>query len=211
MALLKRPILQADRPVLDVPSPSRESLVALMRSGATPAARRGAAQDLALYFAADDELVASLLHERDPVVQTAILAALVSIGTEVAADGVAEAICANDASLRNAAVDALRGFGAKALPQVERLLASPHSEHRIVAVGLLEARDDPGARALLHDVLASDEDVNVGLAAVEVLSSIGDPCDEAALRGFQHRFPGNAFVAFATRLACRRAVAGDAK
>ena len=210
MALLKRTSCGPGLAAPETAPPSREDLVTLMQTGATQAARRAAVQDLATYFAADRELAASLLLERDPVVQAAILTALVVIGTEAAATGVAEAVCTEDAGLRNAAVDALRGFGATALPSVERLLASPHSEQRIVGIGLLEARDDPGARDTLHHILADDPDLNVGLAAVEVLSSIGDAGDEAALLGFASRFEGNAFVAFAVELACRRTTTGDA-
>ena len=210
MALLKRSAPLPDLPAQNAAIPSREMLAARMRTGATPTARRGAVQDLASYFAADRELVASLLEEPDVVVRAAILAGLVFVGTEVAAAGVAAAVCAEEASLRNAAVDALREFGEKARPQIEQLLASPHPEQRIVAVGLLEALRDAGARDLLRETLATDPDINVGLAAVEALSLVVDPGDEAALRSFESRFAGNAFVTFAVRSACQRLATGEA-
>ena len=185
-------------------------LAATMRTGDTQAARRSAVQDLASYPGVESELAEALRNENDFVVQAAILAALVSIGTKAAAAAIAEAVCTQDAALRNAATEALGGFGTKALPQIECLLASPHPEQRIVAVGLLEACGDIEARTMLHKVLASDPDVNVGLGAVEALSLLGDPADEAALRGFALRFAGNAFVAFAVQLACQRSAAGAA-
>ena len=209
MALLKRSDRTPGRPAPNASLPSRETLVAILRSAATQTERRAAAQDLASSCAAAQELAAALPDEREHCVQAAILAALVSIGTDDAAAGVADAVVTEDALLRNAAVDALRAFGAKALPQIERLLASPHAELRIVGVGLLEAREALRARTLLHKILADDPELNVGLAAVEVLSLIGNPGDAAALRGFGARFAGNSFVAFAVELACRRAATGE--
>ena len=210
MALLKRSRSNPDQPVPDMAPLSRGALVTAMRSDAAPASRREAVQDLAACFAADHELAAWLPHERDPGVLAAILAALVLIGTDDAAAALADVVCTDDTQRRNAANDALRGFGPLALPHIEHLLASPHPERRIMAVGLLETQEDQPARALLHGTLAGDPEVNVGLAAVEVLSLIGEACDETALRGFEARFAGDAFVGFAVQVACRRLSQGDA-
>ena len=207
MALIKRKILP-DTPAAITPPASRENLVSLMIDGSTQAARRAAIQDLAADPEAVTDLVSALHPERDPAIQAAILAALVSIGTDDAAAGIADTVFAVDAGLRNSAVCALHELGGKANSQIERLLASPHPEQRIIAVGLLDQKD-PHARLLLHRTLANDPDLNVGLAAVEVLSLIGDPADEIVLRAFELRYAGNAFVSFAVKLACSRASAGD--
>ena len=199
MALLKR-----SASALNARPPSHDALVALMRTGHTQAERRGAVKDLASDVDADRDLAAALHDEPDPGVRAAILAALVSIGTERVADGLADALSAEDPALRNAAIQALRHLGSLALPHAERLLATPHPEQRIVAIMLLETLDDQRARPLLHAALEHDPEVNVGLAAVEVLSLIGGPEDQTPLRRFAARFPDDPFAAFAVELACRR-------
>ncbi len=199
---------------LDVPTSAssprcRDTLLALLRTGATQAERRAAAQDLAAELGAGRALAAALRDERQPAVQAAILAALVCICTDDAAAGVANAICARDATLRNAAALALRQFGALALPHITRLLESPNTEERIVGVGLLDAHTDAGTREALSRILTHDPDINVGLAAVEMLSSIGNTRDIPVLRAFQLRFEDDPFVSFAVDVACRRAALGD--
>jgi hypothetical protein len=61
---------------------------------------------------------------------------------------------------------------------------------------------------LLLGVLATDPEVNAGLAAVEALAAVGEPHDAAALRAFAARFSGEPFVRFAVAMACRRITAG---
>jgi HEAT repeat protein len=206
MALLKRRAAEATVEV--VAAPTNQALIASLRAGATPAERRLAALDLATEPEAAPELAAALGGEPDWHVQEAIITALTSIGTDQAAQGLADFVTSENAALRNAAIDGLRQIGAPARSQVERLMGSPDPDARIFAIGILEASSDDDARKLMHTALEHDPEVNVGLAAVEALSHMGGPNDIMALRAFAARFPGEPFVTFAVGMTCRRIARG---
>jgi hypothetical protein len=90
-------------------------------------------------------------------------------------------------------------------------VTSPYPDVRIFAVNVLEAAfyRRTQDRERLHTILLDDPDVNVGLAAVEVLSQLGGPEDVPALRAFAARFPEHPFVDFAVDLVCRQAIPGS--
>lgn len=149
-----------------------------------------------------DALLAMLATEPAREVREAILTALIAGGTAAAAEGLAALIGSEDASLRSAAIEALRRMeGSVALPPVLALLDHPDADRRLLAVGVLEAFPAAAVRARLRALLEHDLEPNVGLAAVEVLAQVGEAEDAPALAGFAARFPEEPMVGFAVRLA----------
>lgn len=78
-----------------------------------------------------------------------------------------------DAILRNAAMEAYRSAGLRALPSLLRLLGSSDNEVRIFAANIL---GDIGRKESVGDLIQalSDPDANVRTASAEALGKIGD-------------------------------------
>lgn len=190
------------------PGPSRAALLAALRSGETEAKRRQAALDLAEVPDASAALAAALKTETEPAVREAIVTSLMRIATEAAAGSLAALLQSEDVVLRTSAVEALQQMGPAAGTVIAPLLATAERDVRILAINVLEMVPYPGARELLLGVLATDPEVNAGLAAVEALATVGEPGDAAALHIFAARFPDEPFVRFAVDVACRRVTAG---
>ena len=132
-------------------------------------------------------LAAALPQERDPRVLEAIFTALARVATAESAAAVAPFIRSDDASLRAAALDALRAMPEASRPHVARLLADP----------------DPDVR-LLSALIDGEAEKNVVAAAVEVLAEVGRPEVLAALARCAERFAGDPFLAFSIKVATDR-------
>jgi HEAT repeat protein len=181
-----------------------DALLALLRSSvATETERRRAALDLGAFPAVAAALAVVLPEEPVASVRDAIAIALVKMGTAEAAEGLAAALASGDAGVRGLAGAALRRMGRMALPAVESAIGAADPDFRLLAVGVLDAMPAERARPLLRRVMAEEREVNVALAAVEALAQIGDAADAPALLAFAGRFPDQAFVGFAVRVACR--------
>ncbi len=208
-------VLLKSHPAEEVPRaaapPSAPLLLSALHAGATAGERREAALELAAVPEAARDLAAALAEEADASVREAVVTSLIVIGTEDAASGLADFLMSDDPPLRNLAIEALREIGPASGSQIERLVTSPYPDVRIFAVNLLEAAfyRRTQDRERLHTILLDDPDVNVGLAAVEVLSQLGGPEDVPALRAFAARFPEHPFVDFAVDLVCRQAIPGS--
>jgi HEAT repeat protein len=172
---------------------------------ASPDRRRAAALACAGDLAATPVLLAALAEEQDPAVREAIVTALVANCDDAAAQGLAALIGSEDAALRSAAIGGLRGMRAEAaLAPLLALLGHEDADRRLLAAGMLDAFPPAAVRGALHGVLARDPEPNVGLAAVEVLTQVGEAEDVGALRGFAARFAGEPLVAFAVEMAIER-------
>lgn len=194
----------------DAPEPRpAAALIEALRQAGSASERREAALELAAAPESVGALVAAAGAEAEHSVREAIVFALLTIGTADAASGAARLLASEDAGLRNGAVEALQQMDATAIPAVEPLLGSADPDLRIFAVNVLAGVRDRAARPLLRRVLASDPELNVGLAAVEAVAQVGDGEDAAALRAFAARFPDDPSAACAADLAQRRAGAGD--
>jgi len=189
------------------PVRGKDNLLAALRTGATEVERREAALDLAAMPETADALGAALAAEPAARVREAIITALLGIGTPAAAAVLAGVLGSEDTALRNDAIEALRELGPAAMAPTERLLDSPVADIRMFAVSVLSGLRHPQAAILLRRVLERDPEINVGLAAVEVLVEVGGPESLPALRAFAARFPDEPFVRMAVDLACRRAAA----
>ena len=211
MPLRSRPASNADgADAPPAPAPTIDILLDRLRTAEPASERRAAALELGYQPAAAADLAAALPTETSPLVCEAIFTALVGIGGEPVAAALAGLLRSEDVALRNGAIEALQQIGPAVTTHVERLLVSPDADTRIFAVAVLEAAPHDRARERLRLVLETDPEVNVGLAAVELLAQLGRPEDEAALLGFRARFPDESFVAFAVATALRQIGAGGA-
>lgn len=183
------------------PPDTVESLLAQLHHGATAAERRAAAQDLAAHPNAAAQLGAALAGQVDAPVCRAILASLVAHATPAAAMAILAHLPEAQASLRAMIVTALQEMGAMVAPLVAPMLQQPDPSLRIHAVSILEGIVGPQAQHLLREALATEADVNVGLAVVEAMTHRADEDDADALRAFAARFPAEPFVAFAVGVA----------
>jgi HEAT repeat protein len=194
-------------PLVKRRAPARRADAAPPLDAADPAARRAAA----LARAGDPDATAPLLRAlaTEPArdVRAAIVTALIATRSEAAAEGMAGLLGSEDAALRNDAVEALRRMGSAAEAPLGAALRDADPDRRLLAVTALDGAAPPFARACLRGVLATETEVNVGLAAVEALAGIGLAEDAPALAAFAARFPDEPMVAFAVALA-RRCLVG---
>jgi HEAT repeat protein len=89
-------------------------------------------------------------------------------------------------------------------PRIAALLGDADVDVRIFTVNLLgELRHEQVTQWLLN-VLASEQDVNVVAAAIDVLAEAGQPEHVAALRNARQRFAQDPFIGFAADVAIAR-------
>ncbi|MFO0566964.1 MAG: HEAT repeat domain-containing protein [Polyangiaceae bacterium] len=87
----------------------------------------------------------------------------------------------DNVGLRNAAVDALSGYGVHAIPPLARALSNLDADGKKLVVDVLSKSARPEGLPLLKGLLR-DADVNVRGAAVEAVAAIGAACAEEAIQ-----------------------------
>jgi len=137
-----------------------------------------------------------LASETDPRVREVIFTALVRIGTRDSAEVVVPHLRSDDASLRTAAMDALRAMPEVAGAHLAELLADPDPDVRILACDVARTATGVDSVQLLIDLLEIESVANVCGAAVDVLADIGDSRALAPLDRCKHRFATDPFLAF---------------
>lgn len=170
-----------------------------------PAQRRAAARALGGTPGAAIVLLQALAGETEREVQSALLAALSQDAGPAAVAGLAECLRSEDAWLRNAAIDLLRGMPERAAPVVHALLSDPDRDVRILAVGIADAFEAAQAEAWLLALIEAEADVNVCGAALEVLAQSCSAAAAPAVTRLRARFAGEPFIDFACALVLRRA------
>jgi len=164
---------------------------------ADPAIRRWAVRDLAAYPEAVPHLIELLNNEMVPFVREAIFTSLVTIGSLSAVKGLLSCLRSDDAALRNETIEALQNLPDLVVPFIDKLLADPDSDVRILTINILEALKHPNVEDWLIKVIQQDPHVNVCTAAVDLLSEIGTEKAIPALEALKNRFPDETFVQFA--------------
>jgi HEAT repeat protein len=149
-------------------------------------------------------LAAALARESDPRVREAIFTGLARAATAESAAVVVPYIRSEDASLRAAALDALRAMPEASRPHIARLLADPDADVRLLSCEVVRGLPEGEANRLLCDLLDRETEKNVAAAAVEVLAEIGRPEALAALARCAERFAGDSFLAFSIKVAADR-------
>lgn len=168
------------------------------------AVRRAAAHALASCPDAVPALLRVLEHETDQPVRSAIVAALGRIGDEEAAAGLAACLRSEDAWLRNAAIEVLRGLPAQVAAVIAHLLVDWDRDVRILAVSLLDTLRHACVEEWLLQLIEADDDVNVCGAALDVLAEVGTEAARAPVERLLQRFGGEAYIAFAGKLVLGR-------
>jgi HEAT repeat protein len=135
----------------------------------------------------------ALAQEPDARVREAILTSLARADTSDAVEVVLPLLRSDDAGLRTGALDALATMPTAVAPRLAALLHDRDVDVRVLACEL--ARRAPAAEAsrLLCGLLATETDINVCGAAVEVLAEVGGPEAAPALAQCLTRFPETAF------------------
>jgi HEAT repeat protein len=170
--------------------------------------RRAAAQALAAVPTAVPGLLIALEAETDHPARSAMLGALAAIGTEESVAALADCLRSEDAWLRNAAIDLLRGMPARVAPVLAHLLVDWDSDVRILAVGVLDALRHPQVEEWLLQLIEADADLNVCGAALDVLADVGTPAAAAPVQRLIARFAGEPYIEFAGRLVLSRVARG---
>ena len=177
------------------PADNAASLLALL-GDSSPSVRRDAARALGAHPAAADALVAQLAAESDPAVRDTLLLALRRIDSPSAARALANLLHSEDVALRNAVLQALPAMERGLLAAVPDLLTDTDRDVRCLTVQMLAASGHPKAVAWALEVLHTDPDVNVCVAATDVLAHSEVPAERDALVALSARFPDEPFVAF---------------
>jgi HEAT repeat protein len=171
---------------------------------ADPALRRAAARALGADPAAVPALLAALDVEADRPVRSALLGALAAIGSEDAVTGLAGCLRSDDAWLRNAAIDQLRGMPAQVAPVLAHLLVDWDGDVRILAVSIIDSLRHPLVEEWLLQLIATDDDVNVCGAALDVLAEVATLAAAGPVGNLIARFAGEPYIEFAGRLVLSR-------
>jgi len=171
---------------------------------ADPLARRWAARDLIYYPEASATLVGRLPLEPEPSVRGVILTTLTKIGGPLAVEGLVDCLRAEDAALRNEAIEAMKSFPDEVGPIVQRLLVDPDSDVRIFAVNILDSLNHPETESWLIDVMDRDSQVNVCSAALDLLAEVGTPASTQAVVRLKDRFVGEPYIQFTVALVLKR-------
>jgi len=168
------------------------------------AARRAAAHALGDWPEAVPVLLCALDVETEQAVRSALLAALGRIGNEEAAAGLAACLRREDAWLRNAAIEVLRGLPGQVAAVIAHLLVDWDRDVRILAVGILDTLRHPSVETWLLQLIEADGDVNVCGAALDVLAEVATDDARAPVTRLLERFDGEPYIAFAGKLVLGR-------
>lgn len=169
-----------------------------------PTERRWAARDLAEFPEASCYLLDCLKGEKDISVQEVIISSLIKIGDNVAVTGLIDLLKSDDAYLRNAAIEVLKGVSEKISPYIEKLLHDSDPDIRIFAVNILESLRNPNVIRWLIEVLENDENVNVCSTALDLLAEVGTEEAISSIKKVKERFKDEQYIQFAADLALRR-------
>ena len=205
MALIKKTTLPVAGPEQsDVQACDVAGLRTLLQESPLASERYRAARELSAFPEVSPLLVARLALESDPTVREFIVSSLIKIGDEVAVHGLLACLKAQDAGLRNDAIEAL-----KQLPTEVRLLLSewlkdPDPDVRIFIVNVLESLRHPQVEPWLIEVISTDPHVNVCATAVDLLGELGAIGSIAALQSLKLRFPDELYIQFAVDVALKR-------
>ncbi|SHK12946.1 HEAT repeat domain-containing protein [Rhodothermus profundi] len=193
------------------PETVEDDLIALQEAlqDPNPARRRQAVRRLADVPEGLSYLMAHLEKETDVSVLEVLLQELVRAATPEARAALVQGLRSDQATLRNATLDALRQHPDQAASLVEQLLQDPDPDVRILTLSLLGTLALPQTETWLIQVLEHDPHVNVCAAAIDLLCEVGTEAARPALEAARRRFANEPYVQFAVKQALRR-IGGEA-
>lgn len=166
--------------------------------------RRAAAMALGELPEAVPALLAALDDEREQAVSSALLGALGRIASEESVAGLADCLRREDAWLRNAAIEVLRGLPEQVAGAMAHLLADWDRDVRILAVGILDSLRHERVEEWLLQLIEADHDVNVCGVALDVLAEVATEAAHVPVTSLLARFPDEPYIAFAGGLVLKR-------
>lgn len=166
--------------------------------------RRAAAHALGDWPQAVPALLGALDDESEQPVRSAVLGALARIGSEESVAALAACLRREDAWLRNAAIEVLRGLPEQVAPAMAHLLVDWDRDVRILAVGVLDTLRHERVEEWLLQLIDTDEDINVCGAALDVLAELATEAARVPVGRLLARFPGEPYIAFAGRIVLAR-------
>jgi HEAT repeat protein len=175
--------------------------------------RWGAARSIVTLPGGVEALGAALATEADERVRTAMFTSLTRVAQPASVEAVLPYLRSDDANLRTGALDALRAMPRAVLSRLPELLRDADADVRLLSCEIARGLSSSEATALLCDLLERERHANVCASAVDVLADIGGPQAVPALRRCALRFPDDAFLGFAIKMAVQRVgtQAGDAR
>ncbi|KQT47360.1 hypothetical protein ASG43_09530 [Aureimonas sp. Leaf454] len=168
------------------------------------ASRRTSARRLSSVEGSERSLLARLQVETDRQVRETLILSLIAQGTDEAVLGLVAHLGGEDVELRNGVVEALESMPEALAPHLDRLLAHPDSDVRILVCNVLAGLKHERSCQWLCAVLETDQHPNVCAAAIEALMEAGTPGCVPALRTAMARFPSEPFLCFSADVAIAR-------
>lgn len=184
-------------------TPSRDGVLADLNAD-SPDIRRVAARACRAFPDAIALIAERLEVEEDTRVVEVLVLNLVAIGGPAAAAALAPLLRSDRAGCRFAAAEALADMGPDALPFFDALIRDPDPQVRIMAAEIARGRAGGAAVQTLEHLLATEEDINVCCAFIDVLAEIGTVETAAALAAVLARIPDNPFLRFSVETALSR-------
>jgi hypothetical protein len=166
--------------------------------------RRWAARDLVDCPGSSLTLLEQLDVETELSVRQVIFTSLSVIGDSVAVDGLIECLRSEDTTLRNEAIEVMKGLPEEVAPVMSSLLSDPDPDVRIFSVNILESLQHPSVEQWLMDVIRDDQHINVCGTAVDLLGEVGTSSALIDLENLSLRFSEEPYIQFATKLAISR-------
>src|ERR1700761_840111 len=180
----------------------------LQLASASSDARWDAARQLAKEPSSVGALERALSSETDPRVREALFTSLAHIRTPDAVMAVLPHIRSDDAAIRANALDALTSMADAVESSLPALLADPDPDVRLLTCDVVRRLRGPSATQYLVSLLKNETHPNVGAAAVEALSEVGDVTALPVLAECAERFAAEPFLVFSIKTAARQ-IAGD--
>jgi HEAT repeat protein len=195
------PLIRKDAPAgAAKPAPD---LIAQLKS-ADADARWSAARGLARVPQNVAALGAALMVESDPRVREALFTGLVQTKTDSAVAAILPLLRADDAAIRNGALDALSVMPEMVEPHIQQLLSDPDPDVRLLVCDTVRRLPGRVASRYLCALLDRESLPNVSAAAIDALSEVGDRDALPALARCAERFADEPFLAFCAKVAMER-------
>jgi HEAT repeat protein len=198
MPLVRKPTDHAP-----APKPEAADVLGLLGS-ANPDERWAAARAAANVVGGVSAIAAALPTEHDSRVRQAMFTSLARHATPESLDAVVGLLRSDSAHLRTGALDALRIMAGEAPEVLPRLLGDADAGVRVLSCELARSLPIAEATRLLCGLLATEQEVNVCAAAVDVLAEVGSIDALPALDECASRFGDSPFIAFAIKVATDR-------
>jgi hypothetical protein len=157
--------------------------------------RRWAARDLVDCPGASLTLLEQLDVETELSVRQVIFTSLSVIGDSVAVEGLIKCLRSEDTTLRNEAIEIMKGLPEEVALVMPSLLSDPDPDVRIFSVNILESLQHPSVEQWLIDVIRDD---------VDLLGEVGTSSALSDLENLSLRFSEEPYIQFATKLAISR-------